>query len=54
MDSLNNLKRVNNQTAGGVLPNDDIQSYAERAERRMLLEQVAMTILAAGLFLAII
>jgi|GEM_PF-2742853 len=54
MDSLNNLNKLGDHAVGGMLPNDEIQSYAKRAERRMILEQVAMTVLAAGLFLAII
>ena len=54
MDSLNNLNHAGSQTVSGVIPNERIQSYAQRAKRRMLLEQVAMTVLAASLFLAII
>lgn len=53
MDSLDNLNPRSGRS-GGVLPNQETQSYADRAERRMLLEQVAMTVLAAGLLLAIL
>ena len=53
MDSLNDLI-PENHPVGGLVPDNKNQSYAKRAERRMLLEQVAMAILAAGLFLAIV
>ena len=53
MDSLNDLNDGNHGT-GGLDRHNEIQPYAQRAERRMLLEQLAMAVLAAGLLLAII
>ena len=53
MDSLNDLN-PENHPVGDLVPSNQTQSYAKRAERRMLLEQVAMAVLAASLFLAIV
>ena len=54
MDSLNNLNQVNRTISSGALPPDQVQSFARRYQRRMLLEQVAMAVLAVSLFFAIV
>ena len=53
MESLNNLN-PGDPVAGSLVNENQSQSYAQRAERRMLLEQVAMAVLATCLFLAIL
>ncbi|MBT8145799.1 MAG: hypothetical protein KJN90_03050 [Gammaproteobacteria bacterium] len=53
MDGLNDLNAGNRGT-GSLFHRDEIQPYAKRAQRRMLLEQLAMAVLAVSLLLAII
>ena len=53
MDSLNNLD-ASGHDVGGLLPHDEIQPYSQRTERRMMLEQLAMAVLATSLLLVVI
>lgn len=54
MVSFSKLHRVSSQLAdSGNTDNQQSRSYAQRIRRRMLLEQVAMAVLAISLFFTI-